>query len=584
MQPKQTNTLACQALTFLLPVLGVALFTTGEVQARTVNLDGAGWSFHTAREADAHPVTVPDCWPNHPEYLDYVGSAVYERDFDSPLQQPGDTVRLHFDAVYASAHVWLNGARIGDHQGGYTPFDFDITRNLRRGTNHLTIEVDNSYSLTTIPGLATAGHGSGPTEDAHHANVFGWWTYGGIPRPVALIVTDPVYLQNIKIESKVDVEHQSAQILVKAWMHNSGTASQTVPVHAEAGDEKLNPVKATIAPGHTKLVSWSIHVSHAHLWNLNDPFLYPLKIMIPGDELTTSYGLRDVRVRGVQLLLNGIPIHAFGANRVSEGPQYGLEEPDSVIERDLGDMLADNMRMMRIAHYPLSPRLLDFADRHGMLLIEEAGNWNMGAWQMDDKEVRSRWKSQMHEMVERDWNHPSIIAWSVGNEYESDTPAGIAWTRDMRAFTLGLDATRLITFASRFTFQPSVTAGTQEASQYSDFVCINMYDHYPEHLDKVHALWPDKPVFVTEFGKMGEEGLHDTERIANITQAVNAMKSRPWVIGGSLWTWADYRSRFPGTPADGIRKWGVVTFDRHHRDSWQAVHDLFATDFVTGKH
>ncbi len=76
---------------------------------------------------------------------------------------------------------------------------------------------------------------------------------------------------------------------------------------------------------------------------------------------------------------------------------------------------------------------------------------------------------------------------------------------------------------------------------------------------------------------MGEPGLHDPLRIADITEAVTAMKARPWVIGGSLWTWADYRSLHKGTPADGIRRWGTVTFDRQHRDSWQVVQQLFAT-------
>jgi beta-glucuronidase len=181
-------------------------------------------------------------------------------------------------------------------------------------------------------------------------------------------------------------------------------------------------------------------------------------------------------------------------------------------------------------------------------------------------------------MMEQDWNHPSVIAWSVGNEYESYTPEGVAWTKDMRSYTLGLDPTRLITFASRFTSDPSVHSGEDEASQYSDFVSVNIYGNYAKRLDRVHELYPNKPIFMTEFGKMGEPTLHDPERIKDITQAVEAVKARPWVIGASLWSWADYRSFFPGTPADGIRRWGVVTFDHQHRDSWSVVQGLFATE------
>ena len=148
----------------------------------------------------------------------------------------------------------------------------------------------------------------------------------------------------------------------------------------------------------------------------------------------------------------------------------------------------------------------------------------------------------------------------------------------MRDYTHGLDPTRLITFASRFTNHPTVKKPTDEASFLVDFVSVNFYGEYAKRLDRVHELWPDKPVFVTEFGYMGEPGVHDPKRISDITTAVTAMKARPWVIGGSLWTWADYRSLHRGTPTDGIRRWGVVNFEREHRDSWQVVQELFKTE------
>jgi beta-glucuronidase len=128
-----------------------------------------------------------------------------------------------------------------------------------------------------------------------------------------------------------------------------------------------------------------------------------------------------------------------------------------------------------------------------------------------------------------------------------------------------------------------VKSGKDEASQYSDIVSVNVYGNYARAFDHVHALYPGKPVFVTEFGKMGEPGLHDPERIKDITEAVGAMKERPWIVGGALWAWADYRSLLRGTPANGIRDWGVVNIDREHRDSWQVVHDLFDTVFLEGK-
>jgi beta-glucuronidase len=547
---------------------------------KTVDLGGTGWTFHGTLDDTKHDVTVPHCWPVMRGYERYIGDAVYEHNFEAPLIEKGRTARLHFDAVYYKARVWLNGQDLGSHEGGYTPFEFDVTNILKAGTNHLVVEVDNTPTLTTIPSIATAGHGGEDTPygSLNGEGIVGWMPYGGIVRPVSLIVTNSVFLKNIKIDAKPDLKRDIAEITVRAFLRNAGDEDAMAQVSGSVAGLVATFQRVRVPKSGEAEVTWTATLRRPHLWSTRDPHLYDATFGIGDETLSTKVGVREIVVRGTELLLNGRPVHMFGANRVSEDPVEGLRESTAIVNRDLSDMLADNMRMMRIAHYPQAPDLLDFADAHGMLLIAEAGNWNMGAWQMADPTVRALWQSQMREMMEQDWNHPSVIAWSVGNEYESATKQGIAWTRDMRAYTLQLDPTRLITFASRFTGYPEVKTGNDEASQYSDFISVNIYGDYAKRLDRVHALWPDKPVFMTEFGHMGEPGLHDPERIADITEAVTVMKARPWMIGGALWTWADYRSLHRGTPPDGIRRWGTVTFEREHRDSWKVVQQLFATE------
>ncbi|WP_158787261.1 glycoside hydrolase family 2 protein [Granulicella sp. L46] len=549
--------------------------------SQRIDLDGAGWTFKTATSDGPVAVSVPSSWLTMDGYRSFIGDGMYDRDFQSPTLQPGQIIRLHFDAVYDVANVWLNGHFLGTHDGGYTPFEFDVTKLLVPGTNHLTVEASNVPTLTTtIPTLATS-HGSQRSDNfgsASNATIVGWMPYGGIVRPVSLLITDAVYIRNVKVDAQPDLTTGTATLKVQLWLHNGGaTAIDSAPQGSIAGITISFP-PTHVAAGSDVVLHWSSSLSRAHLWSVKDPFLYQASVQVPGDQWSSSIGVRDIRVQGTQLLLNGTPVHLFGANRVSEDPKEGLRESPAIIDRDLSDMLADNMRMMRIAHYPQAPDLLDFADKHGMLIIAEAGNWDLGAWQMADSGLRALWKQQMQEMMREDWNHPSVIAWSVGNEYESYTPQGLAWTRDMRAYTLKVDPTRLITFASRFTSDPAVKTGKDEASQYSDFVSINIYGNYAQRFDHAHELYPDKPIFVTEFGKMGEPGLEDPLRIQDISEAVAAVKARPWMIGASLWTWADYRSLFHGTPPNGIRNWGVVTFDRQHRDSWSAVQKLFKTD------
>lgn len=559
--------------------MSMALMGTASA-AHKIDLGGSGWTFQTTLDEKAVPINVPGTWMTMHGYEKFIGNATYQRDFSAPDLKPGQVVRLHFDAVYDVAHVWFNGHMVGVHEGGYTPFEFDVTKLMKPGLNHLLLEVDNTPTLSTIPAIASS-HGSKDYPlygTAEGEGIVGWMPYGGIVRPVYLLITDAVYLQRVKVDTKPDLANHTASIQVRAWVHNGGSAATSASVTGDVAGLRMKFKPVRVAANGDAEVMWRGTLRDMHLWSLRDPFLYDARVAVTGDELKSKIGVREIRVQGTQLLLNGRPVHLFGANRANDDPKEGIAESDAIIERDMSDMLADNMRMMRIAHYPQPPALLDFADRHGMLIIAEAGNWNMSAWQMADQGIRNLWKRQMKEMMEQDWNHPSVIAWSMGNEYESYTKDGIDWTRDMRAYTLGLDPTRLITFASRFTQEPVVKTGKDEASQYSDFVSVNIYGNYAKRFDRVHELYPDKPVFVTEFGKMGEPGKHDPERIKDITDAVNAMKARQWMIGGSLWTWNDYRSLHRGTPASGIRYWGVVNVNREHRDSWDAVQKLFATE------
>lgn len=545
-----------------------------------IDLGGSDWTFRTTLDPIPVEVTVPHCWPTEKKYRTYIGQAIYEHDFIAPTIQKSKVARLHFDAVFDVATVWLNGRRLGTHEGGYTPFEFDVTKLLKAGQNHLVVEVSNTPTISTIPSLATSHSAKDYPSygSVGRGSVVGWIPYGGIVRPVSLIVTDALYFRGMKVDTAPNLHTGVATIKIRVRLHNGGRAPAAADIHGSVAGLMVHFPGTHVAAGEDAEFVWTGTLVNAHLWSVRDPHLYDAILQMPGDSVSAKIGVREVRVRGTELLLNGNPVHLFGANRVSEDPVEGLRESDAIVSRDMSDMLAANMRMMRIAHYPQAPALLDFADAHGMLLIAEAGNWNMSAWQMADPEIRALWKKEMREMMEQDWNHPSVVAWSVGNEYESYTKDGVDWTHDMRAYTLDIDPTRLITFASRFTQEPVVKTGKDEASQYSDFVSVNIYGDYAKRFDRVHELYPDKPVFVTEFGKMGEAGKHDPLRIEDITAGVEAMKARPWMIGGSLWTWADYRSLYPGTPQNGIRNWGVVEFDREHRDSWDVVQKLFATE------
>jgi beta-glucuronidase len=535
-------------------------------------------------------VDVPHCWPIDPRYQ-YTGRAWYRRTFASPDAIGDRHVRIEFDAVFARARVWLNGALLGAHEGGYTPFGFDVTRALAAGKpNVIVLEVDNSWNTKTMPG---ARPGTDPS-----VRVYPWWDYGGIVRPVAVVVSPSVYIEKQRITTAPDLASGAAAIEATVWVRNTTARSAASRLRLTVvrldGDREVvlaTPAATWQASAETPAgettpvtVRTTLPRDAVRLWDLDRPTLYKLRAELTTESASidvhaATFGIRRFEVRGEELHLNGRPVRLGGANRPSDDPKFGLIEPVAVVERDLKLMKAAGMELQRINHHAPPPVLLDLADRLGVLIVPEAGNWQLQPSQMDDPAMRADFERQMRELVERDWNHPSVVAWSVGNEYASDTPAGVRWTRDMAAFVRGLDPSRPITFASYRAFRPDLAKPEDEGSHFVDFVSINTYapgDRVGAVLDLVHQRYPGKPIVISEFGLREDKVKSPDDRRRYFREAIAVMRQRPFIAGASVWTFQDYRSRFPDTAPNGYRPWGLVDPDRTPRDGYQIVAGEFA--------
>ena len=535
-------------------------------------------------------VEVPHCWPLDPRYA-YTGRAWYRRSFDAPGPLESRHARIDFAAVFARARVWLNGTLLGTHEGGYTPFGFDVAKTLVTGKpNVLVIEVDNSWSTKTMPG---ARPGTEPT-----ARVYPWWDYGGIVRPVALVVSPAIYVNKQRVTAVPDIATGTAEIEVTTWIRNTAVRATSsrlrlTLVRIDADREIAVDVQprgwqrsVETPAGETMAITLRTTLPRdaVRLWDLDHPTLYRVHSELTAesfgvDRHASSFGIRRFEARGTELNLNGRPVRLGGANRPSDDPKFGLLEPIEAVERDVKLMKAAGMELQRVIHYAPAPALLDLADRLGLLIIGEAGNWNLQPTQMDDAGMRADFENQMRELVERDWNHPSVIAWSVGNEYASDTPSGVKWTKDMAAFVRGLDPSRLITFASYRAFRPDLPRPEDEGSQFVDFVSVNTYAppaRLGDVLDLVHQRYPQKPIFVSEFGLRDDKAKSAEERRGYFREAIDIMRRRPFIAGASVWTFQDYRSRYPDTAANGYRPWGLVDHLRAPRDAYHVVAREFA--------
>lgn len=538
-----------------------------------------GWTDTNFPDSKLDKVTVPHSFSVDKRYFFYTGTAWYFKKFEvGPLPQ-NSRAFIKFDAVFYKCRIWLNGKEVGTHEGGYTPFELDVTSSLK-AKNTLSVMVDNSWDRTTIPGARAVDS----NYNAAAAQVYPWMNYGGITKPVTLKIRPKVYLKNIKIQTDPDLKRGNAVIKVKAFIENKSASDATVTLNLNvfSGREHFgklfNPVSVRIAGNSAKTLDLETNMpaKSVKLWSHDRPFLYTMTAQIGTDTLKHNFGIRKIEVRDARLLLNGKPIRMGGGNRPADYPGFGALDPDSILTKDLILMKSAGMELSRIAHHAVSKDLLDWADKNGMLIITEAGNWQLASSQMADPLMRGKFQSQMQEMVERDWNHPSVIAYSLGNEFYSHKAEGQAWVRDMSAFTKHLDSTRLITFASNIVFRDYIRKPEDEASQYVDFVSANVYANHAKWIAHIHELYPSKPVYISEFGIMLTPNKTEKDRIAYLKSAIDVFRSADYVIGASIWSFNDYLSRFPLSNSDGYRSWGVVTPDRELRGAYQFLQEEFA--------
>lgn len=555
----------------------------------------AGWDRSGAQvDKGWDKVVVPHTWNVDPRYM-YDGVVWYRRSFEVPAVGEDEVVRLHFGAVYYKCRVWVNGQMVGGHEGGYTPFELDVTAAVKAGGwNAISVEVDNRWDETTLPG---ARPGNAP-----NAQLFPWWNYGGITHDVVMKVHKDTFVELTKIRPTVDLKagtaKATAKVMATGWVRNSGKTARvvkpTVSLVKEKGAKTVAEVVGeaiAVEPGQVEQfeVELNLAAEDVELWSIGRPVLYEVWTAVVDasgggtlHQIRETIGLRNVEVVNGQLLLNGRPVRMGGANRVVDHPVYGAGQPAELVKQDMELLKNGHMVLSRLQHQALDKAVLDMADRQGMLIIQEAANWGFPPAHMENEVIREKFRQQTGEMIRSSWNHPSVIGYSVGNEYESWSPEGERWTRDMRQFVKSVDETRLVVFVSLARTGGlavgAVAKDDLERARWSvdssDIICINIYDNAgaaAKWMDALHKIWPEKPIFITEYGQRADQVKDESVRVKYFREFIAMMQSRPYVIGLAYWSFNDYRSRYPGSGVDGYRPWGLVLPDRTPRGLYQEM-------------
>ncbi|QAY72022.1 hypothetical protein ET445_00430 [Agromyces protaetiae] len=546
--------------------------TSGE---STISLDG-DWAFTTDPDrsgvADGFPLvatsvdgwdtqSVPGNWDVHDEYGRYTGAAWYRRTFESGdlSAAAGERAWLRFGAVYNDATVWLNGARLGSHSGGYTPVEFDVTDHLVDGENTLVVLADNTFQQGA------------------------WWSWGGISRSVELVKTAEVRIDRQQIVATPDLAAGTAHIESTVFVENAGDEALTVALTGRITDAATGAVvvdgleaSVEVSAGGTANASLTADLAEGsfELWSMDDPNLYRFDVALdaPAASQSDRFGIRLFEIDGTSMLLNGEPLKLAGGNRVSDDPANGNVEPTWLVRRDLDRMKASGMNLSRIMHYAQSPELLDYADEIGMLLIDEVPVWNQGRNLKNDVDEI---KLEFREMVERDFNHASVFAHSIANEIISYDQTGRTYLQTMADYSHEVDPTRFVTAANdKIDEADKVPNAASDGAQYMDFVSVNMYDSFAAKVDRAHLLYPDVPIFVTEYSPDGTSHPIERELLDHTTgvgTAAQAFESRDFVFGWSQWTFNDYRSDYSNSSRDLVRGWGNVdVWGRLKAAYWQS--------------
>jgi beta-glucuronidase len=514
--------------------------------------------------------TVPSDWNSQRDsLLFYEGPVWYERSF-SYQKHPNTRVFLLFGGANYKARVFLNGKKLGEHEGGFTPFGFEVTNDIATGENFVVVEVDNSRHRESVPG---------PVTD--------WWNYGGLTRDVMLVEAPDTFVQNFETHLiKGNQLVNGTQDQVAGWVQLNGSGSSQ-QVTVEIPEAKIKQAFSTDSAGKAEF-HFPVKLQ---LWSPQIPKLYRVVVSTAsGDTVSDEVGFRTIETHGTQILLNGQPIFLRGICMHEEAPMRSgrafSEDDDRILlgwARELG------VNFVRMAHYPYNEHMARVADRMGILLWAEIPNWQGIDW--DNPATLQNAETQMQEMIDRDHNRASIIFWSLSNE----TRPGAArdnFLKTLGTYTRQLDPTRLITSAMNSAEKtgPKSRALNDPLGEFLDVLGINeyigWYEGTPE--DAAQTLWTtkyNKPVIFSEFGGGAQFGLHgdaDTrwteEYQANIfRQQIQMLRNVPGLAGLTPWVLMDFRS--PGRPLSGIQDFynrkGLITIRGEKKQAFYVLQDYY---------
>jgi beta-glucuronidase len=514
---------------------------------------------------DASPVlNVPGDWNSQRADLFFYEGPVWYRKLFSYRKREHMREFIYFGAANYKAVAYLNGKKIGEHQGGFTPFNFEVTDQIREGENFLVVEVNSQRAKDEVPSSNTD-----------------FWNYGGLTRDVSLVEVPETFVQDYVVQLT-----RGSLSELSGWVRLNG-AAQAAQVTLEIPEAGIKKSISTNIDGYGEFRI----PSSVELWSPENPKLYKVSLAVGGNTVTDEIGFRSIEARGTKLFLNGKPIVLRGVSMHEEAPFRGgrafSQEDDQTL---LGWVKELHCNFVRMAHYPHNESMTRLADRIGLIVWSEIPVYWETAW--ENPATLQNAEDQLRDMISRDHNRASVAFWSVANETPV-TPARLTFLKVLVGDARKLDSTRLITAAMNHvqTSAPHEKTLADPLGEFLDVIGLNEYmawytkDTF-EDIDRTHWTIPyGKPLIVSEFGAetpFGSHGAADTMfteeyQVSMYEHQIKMLRQIPSFAGMSPWVLMDFHSPrrlLPGTQ-DYMNRKGLISDRGQRKEAFYTLQEIY---------
>jgi len=497
------------------------------------------------------------------ELKNYESTVWYKKDFDV-VKKSGKRLFLYFDAVNYQTDVFLNAQKIGSHEGGFTPFQFEVTDKIKSGQNSVILRVNNQRQKNGVPALD-----------------YDWLNYGGITRDVRLVETSESYIDDYFIQ--LDKKNRDR---ISGYVKLAG-ATNPQKVKIQIPEIKINQVVLTNADGYAAL-SFPVKLN---LWSPSNPKLYKVIISSASDTVSEEIGFRTIETKGEDILLNGKPIYLKGINFHEEIPQRkgrAYSEADALMLLTWAKELGCNF--IRTAHYAQNEYIVRMAEKMGFMLWEEIPVFQ--TINFENSKTCELMNMQLKETIRRDKNRCAIVIWSMANE----TVPSYSRTKaisEMAKLCRSIDSTRLVSAVfNNFKIEGNKVMMEDSLINWLDVIAVNEYIGWyvkwpaaPNQVEWVSKY--NKPLIMTEFGGEAVYGNHGLDDVVSswseeyleklYRDQITMLENIPFLRGCCPWILADFQSprRMHPVYQNGWNRKGLISEKGYKKKAWYVMKDFY---------